>query len=592
MSLLLSLIMLLSFCSQIVFAADSAADTSDAAAVIADSAADIGGEGGSVLNDSVTDDGESENSASDDAAQSAGQPVNPSDNAAPAADSTMVAEDEVISVDGIEYTLDFYSDSTAKLTDIVASADPAEVTIPSTVTYEGREYSVTSMKFGLFSDKRKNITKLTLPDSLTTVNSSFGKFPNLTEMTILGSIKNFGGNFQNMSKLETLTFKEGVEEISANYMLNGCKSLTAINLPSSLKRITQPAAFSGATALESIALPEGLVVTESSLFDGCTSLISVELPDSMTKIPSNTFSGCTSLQSVTAKQTITSIGNSAFSKCSALTNIPDLGQVTTIGYNAFEECGALTGPLDLSNVTEMGSNAFYYCTGLTGSLDFSKLNKIPSKAFSYTSVDSVTLSDELTAIEKWAFLCTDISTIQFPNTLTSIGTYAFWNAQKLRGTVTIPDSVTTIGEFAFSGTAVEKFEIGSGVESIDASVFTDNAEIIFDNSQDNVTITGTLPANVTVTYTQQSIPDNVGDKISNAADAPTLQEAVNNAAATENGGTVILKKNIKLDKSVTVPAGQTVTITAEQAYQIAGGGQNSQRFKKPFCCGKGRLFGH
>ena len=44
-----------------------------------------------------------------------------------------------------------------------------------------------------------------------------------------------------MSKLEIITFCEGVEEISANSMLNGCEALTTINLPETLKRITQPA---------------------------------------------------------------------------------------------------------------------------------------------------------------------------------------------------------------------------------------------------------------------------------------------------------------------------------------------------------------
>ena len=569
---LLMMCMLVTMVPATAFAAEDIAPTDELSQNPAD---DIGGEGGSVLDDSVTDDGESENSASDDAAQNAEQPENPSDNAAPAADSTMVAEDEVIPVDGIEYTLDLYSDGTAKLTDIVASADPAEVTIPSSVIYEGTEYSVTSMQFGFFSSKRKNITKLTLPDSLTTVNSSsFGKFPNLTEMKIPGSIKNFGGNFQNMGKLETLTFEEGVEEISANSMLNGCDSLTAINLPSSLKRITAPAAFSGATALESIALPEGLVVEEGSLFSDCTSLTSVELPDSMTEIPSSTFSGCTSLQSVTAKQTITSIGDSAFYKCSALTAIPDLGQVTKIGYNAFEYCGELTGPLDLSNVTEMGSSAFNECRKLKGALDLSNLNVIPSYAFTYAAgINSIKFSDNLTSIGNWAFVWANVTELTFPETLEKIGTYVFYSSETLTGTVKIPDSVTSIGNGAFAGTSVERFEIGSGVESLNANIFEDNTalqEIIIDNTQDNVKITGTIPEGVTVTYTQQSIEDSVGDTISDAADAPTLQEAVTAAAAAENGGTVTLEKNIKLNQAVTVPAGKTVTITADEPFQIAG----------------------
>lgn len=492
------------------------------------------------------------------------------------ADSTLVKEKEEFTIDGITYTIDLHSDGInrwAYLWQMKNPAAPVTVTLPSSVMYENEEYPVTEIAFSQWS-KCKNVTELILPDTLTTVNStSFYKFPNLTEMTIPGSVKNFTGSFQNMSKLETITFCEGVEEISANSMLNGCEALTTINLPETLKRITQPAVFSGATALTGIALPEGLVVTEGSLFSDCTSLISVELPASMTEIPSSTFSGCTSLESVIAKGTITSIGSSAFNECTVLKTIPDLSQVTKIESYAFNECRALPGPVNLSNVTEVGTYAFYNCQMLTGALDLTQLNVIPNKAFSYTSVDSVTLSDNLTSIGIWAFLYTDISEIKFPETLTSIGTYAFWNAKKLSGTVTIPDSVTSIGNYAFSDTAVEKFEIGSGVESVNGNVFEGNnalKEIVFDNSQDNVTITGTLPDAVKVTYTQQSIPDDVGDTISGASGALTLQEAVNEAAKTGNSGQITLEKNIKLNQAVIVPAGQTVMITAEQEYQIAG----------------------
>ena len=188
---LLMMCMLVTMVPATAFAAEDIAPTDELSQNLAD---DIGGEGGPVLDDSVTDDGESENSASDDAAQNAEQPENPSDNAAPAADSTMVAENVEITIDGITYTIDFYSDGTnrwANIWKMTNPATPTEVTLPRVAEYNGEEYLVTEIQFSMW-DKCRNVTKLTLPDSLTTVNSSsFYKFPNLTEMTIPGGHQKF-----------------------------------------------------------------------------------------------------------------------------------------------------------------------------------------------------------------------------------------------------------------------------------------------------------------------------------------------------------------------------------------------------------------
>ena len=58
---------------------------------------------------------------------------NPFDNAAPAADSTMVAENVEITIDGITYTIDFYSDGTnrwANIWKVTNPATPTEYTLP------------------------------------------------------------------------------------------------------------------------------------------------------------------------------------------------------------------------------------------------------------------------------------------------------------------------------------------------------------------------------------------------------------------------------------------------------------------------------
>ncbi len=478
--------------------------------------------------------------------------------------------------DGITYevTLDT-ENNTASLNDIVNPESEVTVTVPSSFEHDGQTYTITSLFWYTVwgsEDERANVTGLALPDTVTNMdNVDLSKFPNLSEFTVPASVKVFSGKMQYMEKLETLTFSEGVEEIASNSMISGCSSLTQINLPSSLKKISAPAAFSNAEALENIVLPEGLIATEGSLFSRCTSLKNVQLPASISEIPSSCFSGCTSLVSVTSNGTITSVDSSAFNKCTSLKTIPDLSQVTKIGSNAFEKCTALTGPVDLANVSEMGSYAFSECKALSGSLNLSKLDAIPSHAFTYAAgINSITFSDNLTSIGDWAFVWANISELSFPETLKSIGTYVFYSSDTLADTVTLPDNVTSVGKGAFQGTSVQTFKIGSGLEELNATSFQNDAlkEMIFDNSEDSVSISGSFSDDVALIFKQPSIDDGVGDAISNAADAPSLQEAV--TASAQSGNPITIEKHIKLSQAVTVPAGKQVSITANDAFQIAG----------------------
>lgn len=505
-----------------------------------------------------------------------------------AAGKTMAHEDYAYTdvSSGTEYMVDLYTDHTAKIWKLTTSSGGAECILPSTIYYTGDDgvpeptpYTVTELRLSYWSgvtSDNNNYTALVLPDTLTDIGGSLSGFKNVTEITIPGSVKVFNATLQNMKQLKTLTFDEGVDEIASGSVVSGCKSLTTIHLPSSLQKLSGTGTFSSASALTDITLPEGIAITEGSTFSECTSLESIELPASITTIPSSMFAGCSALERVTAKGTITAIGNGAFGSVTdwndqetadtALTEIPDLSQVTSIGDRAFYGCSALE-TVDLHSVTTMGYAAFQGCDALSGEIDLSKLEVIPGHAFCYDpNITSVITCPTLRSIGDWAFIWADISTISLPETLNSIGTYTFYKAS-LSGTVALPDSLTQLGASAFSGCEeVNAIQIGSGLKDIPANAFagcTNLKTITVNNRREDVTIPKI--DGVTVTYTIPSLTaDN--DKVSAAADALSLQQAVDQA----NGTPVTIEKDIRLDEPVRIAAGQRVEITANTNCNIFG----------------------
>lgn len=496
-----------------------------------------------------------------------------------AAGKTMAHEDYAYTdvSSGTEYMVDLYTDHTAKIWKLTTSSGGAECILPSTIYYtddddvpEPTPYTVTELRFSPYGNSvtsvNNNYTALVLPDTLTDIGGSLSGFKNVTEITIPGSVKVFNATLQYMKELRTLTFEEGVEEIASGSVVSGCKNLTTIHLPSSLQKLSGTGTFSGASALTDITLPEGIAITEGSTFSECTSLESIELPASITTIPSYMFAGCSALERVTAKGTITAIGNSAFKSDTALTEIPDLSQVTSIGDRAFYGCSALK-TVDLHSVTTMEYGAFQGCDALSGEIDLSNLEEIPGHAFCYDpNITSVITCPTLRSIGDWAFIWADISTISLPETLNSIGTYTFYKAS-LSGTVALPDSLTQLGASAFSGCEkVEAIQIGSGLTDIPKDAFdgcTNLKTITVNNRREDVHIPEI--DGVTVTYTIPSLTaDN--DKVSAAADALSLQQAVNQA----NGTPVTIEKDIRLDEPVRIIAGQRVEITANANCNIFG----------------------
>ena len=123
-------------------------------------------------------------------------------------------------------------------------------------------------------------------------------------------------------------------------------------------------------------------------------------------------------------------------------------------------------------VTSIGDCAFQYCSFTSITIPNS-VTSIGTYAFhDCTSPTSITIPNSVTSIGYCAFgLCRRLTSITIPNSVTSIESEAFYGCSGLTS-VTIPNSVTNIGSEAFSDcSALTSITIPNSVTSIGERAF-------------------------------------------------------------------------------------------------------------------------
>ena len=118
--------------------------------------------------------------------------------------------------------------------------------------------------------------------------------------------------------------------------------------------------------------------------------------------------------------------------------------VTSIGEWAFGDCRGLTSVTIPESVTSIGDNAFYCCRGLTSVTIPESVTTIGNVAFYGTSISSPVYNSKM-----FVYLPRNYrGEYVIPSGIRSIAGGAFYECRGLNS-VTIPESVTTIGEYAF-----------------------------------------------------------------------------------------------------------------------------------------------
>ncbi len=255
--------------------------------------------------------------------------------------------------------------------------------------------------------------------------------------------------------------------------------------------------FQNRAGLRFVYLPESLRTLAKQSFYSCQDLERVEplLPASLTEIGSCAFSLCLNLggdvvfpantiatpsTSTTATRgwfnstritscdmsaaTMESIVNGSFDGCTLLRRAWLPQGVATIGNNAFRECSSLelVSPFLPDTVTHIGYSAFFNCTSLEGdllleggALTIATYTSVPARGpFAATAITSARITAPIEAVNPYFFNgCPRLASVQFPDTVASLGTYSLGNCPSLTEIV-LPRALDGIAQYTFRGSTV------------------------------------------------------------------------------------------------------------------------------------------
>ena len=336
------------------------------------------------------------------------------------------------------------------------------VVIPSSVSYNGRMYNVTSIGNNAFSNCA-TLTAITIPNSVTSIG---------------------GGAFAGDTSMTSVTIPNSVTSIGDHAFMD-CTGLTSVSIPSSVTRIGMNP-FAGCTSLMTINIANGnnhFVSNNGILFNYAQDTLiaypagkigGYTIPSTVTNIGSAAFRGCLGLTSVTIPNSVTSIGSYAFYSDTSLTTVVMGNSVKSIGDCAFKNCQRITAIIFPDSVTSIGESAFLMCTRLDSIIIPNSVISIGSYAFSFCiSLTSINIPNKVTSIENGTFSnCRNLTNIVIPDSVTNIGSSSFFNCVGLTS-ITIPKLVTSVGQRAFYGcTGITSITFRSPNATIGTDAFT------------------------------------------------------------------------------------------------------------------------
>ena len=307
------------------------------------------------------------------------------------------------------------------------------LTIPDTVTHNGRTYNVTHIGPNAFYNC-SNLTSLSIPSSVTTIDAyAFCGCSGIAEPLSLPSTTTAIGDyaFWNCRGISYVMSPATVPPtLGINVFYDStipiripCGAETAYRSTSGWSSYSNLIPGHNASFRQRCSSGQELTyaincnatsVTVTGYNDSCTG--SLTIPSIVT------YNG--------TQYNVTHIGVRAFYNCSGLTSVTLPNSITVIEDYAFGSCSNITNRINLpDSLSSISNGAFYYCSRISGAIN------IPNST---------------TYVGKKAFYhCDNISIVIFPDSSIYVGDSAFFNCSNLSYIMSTATTPATLGHNVF-----------------------------------------------------------------------------------------------------------------------------------------------
>lgn len=359
---------------------------------------------------------------------------------------------------------------------VAISTTENDISIPSTVTVNGKTFTVIKIADELFKENR-SIENINIPNSIETIGQNA---------------------FYSCSKLKSLVIEDGERELLLDIgyasllpVFGDCVNLKSVYFGRNIKLADhihrQASPFYNNASLTEVTFSSYVTSIPHYMFYKCKGLVSISLPDGIQNIGVRSFSECENLSGVILSKTLKTIGSQAFEDCTVLSSIILPNSLETIGTDAFRNT-AISEISIPANVDCIEGGAFLGTKLQTLRIeDSTEPIKMPTHSnqytrnqFDYTELSEVYLGRNIDYFENEKYIKEGpfpgtITKITLGSNVTNINPFLFEYAHF--NNIELSENIISIGKNAFQNSSLNSIIIPSSVQTIDREAFSNCANL-------------------------------------------------------------------------------------------------------------------